>query len=305
VDLGRTGAAAVSGQATLPAFARLLCDDAAMFPPGLAPPAEAVPTHRRHEKAAYAEMVGPLIVAAPALRELASLLPAADGDVPLPVAVTVPAGPRDAGPALAAVSDLPVTLRALEVAVPDGMGVADLLDAVDSACGAAPAAEVFVEIPRDIRRDAMIAALAETRYRAKFRTGGVRAELYPDEAELAAAITAVVAAGLPFKATAGLHHAVRNTDPETGFEQHGFLNLLLATDAALHGGGEAELAGTLAERDSAEIAARISALPEERVVTARAHFMSFGTCSISDPLTELTGLDLLPALLAPLTGGTA
>jgi hypothetical protein len=38
--------------------------------------------------------------------------------------------------------------------------------------------------------------------------------------ERLAAIAAVVAAGVSFKPTAGLHHALRNTDPETGFEQH-------------------------------------------------------------------------------------
>lgn len=64
---------------------------------------------------------------------------------------------------------------------------------------------------------------ASTRYQAKFRTGWMSAEQYPDDAGLASAIRAVVDAGVPFKATAGLHHAVRSIDPETGLEQHGVL----------------------------------------------------------------------------------
>lgn len=157
---------------------------------------------------------------------------------------------------------------------------------------------VAVEVPRDDRRADVVAALAGTRHTAKFRTGGVRADLYPDEAELAAAVAAVVRAGVPFKATAGLHHALRNTDPDTGFEQHGFLNLLTATDAALRGAEETELATLLAERDPATVTERVRHL-DPRV---REAFRSFGTCSIADPTTEMVDLGLLdPDLTKDLT----
>ncbi|MDJ0429161.1 hypothetical protein QNA19_24815, partial [Rhodococcus fascians] len=69
------------------------------------------------------------------------------------------------------------------------------------------------------RRADFLAALTGSQFAAKFRTGGVVAEAYPDEDELASALATVIASGVPFKATAGLHHAVRNTDPHTGFEQ--------------------------------------------------------------------------------------
>jgi hypothetical protein len=296
LDLGRTGTEAVTTPA-LPAFARGLCDDAAIFPPGLAPLSEAVPAHVRHVGSPYAELVGPLVVSAASLEELAGLVPVEDGHQ-LDLAVTLPEGPSGLPEVLGAVSALPVRLRALEVAVPAPMTAAALVEALDAA-GVDETVEVFVEVPRDERRPEIIAALPDTRYRAKFRTGGVKAELYPDEAELATAIEAVVAAGVPYKATAGLHHAIRNTDPETGFEQHGFLNLLLATDAALRGADTDELVRLLADRDGAAIAARVAALPEERVLATRAAFRSFGTCSISDPLTELIALGLLPESVSP------
>ena len=72
--------------------------------------------------------------------------------------------------------------------------------------------------------------------RLKFRTGGLTADAFPSAAELAACIDAALDRETPFKCTAGLHHAVRHTDPETGFEHHGFLNVLLATRVALDGG---------------------------------------------------------------------
>ena len=41
---------------------------------------------------------------------------------------------------------------------------------------------------------------------------------------------------VPFKCTAGLHHAVRYTDPTTGFRHHGVLNILVATARAVPAG---------------------------------------------------------------------
>jgi hypothetical protein len=277
---------------SVPAFAKSLCDDAAVFPPGLSPLPDAVAAHARHSASPYAELVGPLVLAAPALTELAGLLGPGDR---LDLAVTAPNGPEQLPAVFAAAGALPVRLRALEVAVPAGQAPSEFFAELDRACAASEDVAVFVEVPRDVRRAEIIETCAATRYRAKFRTGGVRAELYPDEAELAAAIRSVVDARVPFKATAGLHHAIRNTDPSTGFEQHGYLNLLLATDAAVDFADEAEIAAILAERDARKIAGRVANLDDARVSAARERFLSFGTCSIIEPLTELVDLDLVPA----------
>jgi hypothetical protein len=50
----------------LRAFTALL-DDAAVFPPGNLPLAEAVNAHHGHRRSAYAELVGPLVLPAAAL----------------------------------------------------------------------------------------------------------------------------------------------------------------------------------------------------------------------------------------------
>ncbi|TDB97452.1 hypothetical protein [Actinomadura sp. 7K534] len=273
----------------VPTFARGLCDDAAVFPPGLAPLTEAVPAHRAHRAAPYAGLVGPLVLPASALRDLDRLL---DDRDPLDLSVTAPGGPCEAAKALVTAADLPIDLRGLEVAVPPGMRPDEffrVLGRVD--------VPLYVEVPRDERRPAMIAAIAARGHRAKFRTGGVKANLYPTPEELAAAIQAVAGAGVPFKATAGLHHPVRNTDPETGFHQHGFLNLLLAADAALNGSPLGDLAAILADRDARSVAHRVARLGESGTAAARALFLSFGTCSITDPVTELTDLGLLGPVL--------
>ena len=273
-----------------------LFDDAAVFPPGSLPIEEAVPGHVAHRRGAHAELVGAFVLAAKDIDRLAELtadLP--EGSFDLSVTVALP-GVSDA---LAAARRIPaVRLAGLEVAVPDGVAADTVVPALAEAIDDDPDLTVYVEVPRDDRREALLAALAGTPCLAKFRTGGVRAELHPDEHELAAAVLAATRAGVAFKATAGLHHALRNTDPETGFEQHGFLNLLLATDAALKGAGEAELVALLADRDGGRVAERVRALsPQVRDV-----FRSFGTCSVAEPATESAGLGLLPAtVVADLT----
>lgn len=270
-----------------------LCDDAAIFPPGNLPLAEAVTAHLAHRASPHRRVVGPFVIGAASVPKLAALLedrPAASFDV----AVTVPE-PAAVGEALAAVELVPALVPvAVEVAVPLGMAADEVVPALDSALAGRPDMAVFVELPRDERRAELVAELSGTSYLAKLRTGGVEAHLYPDEAELAAAVIATARAGLPFKATAGLHHAVRNTDPDTGFEQHGFLNVIAAVDAAFAGAEQAEVAAVLADRDAARIAGRVRALGE-RTDRVREQFRSFGTCSIDDPVVELNALGLGPA----------
>ncbi|MEJ7755398.1 MAG: hypothetical protein WKF83_02780 [Nocardioidaceae bacterium] len=121
---------------------------------------------------------------------------------------------------------------------------------------------VFVEAPRrDPQRasqcDAALEAAAEAGVRLKFRTGGVAAEAFPSEQELAGAIVAAVARGVPFKCTAGLHNAARHRDAATGFEHHGFLNVLLATSLAVEGAATADLSAMLAEVDGTTLASQV------------------------------------------------
>lgn len=282
------GGVVAGGVPGVPALVAGLCDDAAVFPPGLAPLPDAVRAYRDRQDRWYAGLVGSLVLAASALPQLGPLLPAG---ARLPLSVTLPGGPADLPAVLADAAALPVELRSIEVAVPEGMATTEFLDLLGE--GPAGPLDVYVQVPRDLRRVAILEALASSsgRLRAKFRTGGVRADLHPDEAELAAGVAAVVGAGVPFKATAGLHHAVRNTDPRTGFEQHGFLNLLLATDALVRGGTESDARTLLAERGSATVAGLARAVEPG----VRAAFTSFGTCSITEPRDELVALGVLTA----------
>ncbi|MFC0863666.1 hypothetical protein ACFHYQ_15290 [Sphaerimonospora cavernae] len=276
-----------------------LFDDAALFPPGNAPMADAVPAHRRHRASWYARFVGPFICADTRLAELPA-------DVAISVVVTGgPAAIERLGEGLSeGLGPLPNAV-ALEVS-----GVADPADAAAAvtalrnwtsggrASGGRTSdpdrgAAGFVEVPRGEASLPVLDVLAGTAFLAKFRTGGLQPQAFPSEAELAGAIVACADRGLPFKCTAGLHHAVRHTAPGTGFEHHGFLNVLLATSAALDGVAADEVAEVLAERDAVAVADRIRALGDDDVAAARRMFRSFGTCSIDEPLDDLAALRLI------------
>ena len=125
---------------------------------------------------------------------------------------------------------------------------------------------------------------------AKFRTGGLAAELFPTPVELAAVICACRDRDLPFKLTAGLHHAVRHLDPETGFTHHGFVNVL-AADAGRRrrrrGGRGRRAAGRAPTR------CRWSSARPARRDAPRPLWVGFGSCSILEPLTDLIRLGLV------------
>ncbi|GHC81670.1 hypothetical protein GCM10007079_21870 [Nocardiopsis terrae] len=268
-----------------------LFDDAALFPPGNAPMGEAIPAHWGHRTSRRAPYVGPFLVSDARTAELRAVLAREDGGHgPLAVAVTVPGGADGVAAAVEAVcADPALSLVGTEVAAEPGQAARTAAVLT----GALPAgAEGYVEVARGDGAAADTAALAGTGASAKFRTGGVTAAAHPGEHELASLLAAAVGAGVPFKCTAGLHHAVRHTSTE-GFEQHGFLNVLLATHALRTGGTPADAEAVLADRDGPALAARAAALTAAEAEGVRSSFRSFGTCSITEPLEDLVVLGAL------------
>ena len=182
------------------------------------------------------------------------------------------------------------------------------MDALAHAARSAPAGvTTYVEIP--IERDPvdLLAALATHGARAKVRTGGVTPDAFPPPRALARFIRLAADQGVPFKATAGLHHPIRAEYPLT-YEpaaatgtMYGFLNLFLAAGFAQEGLTIAEIEQVLEERDPAAFAfdeagvrwrglhAGVDALGTLRTRVAA----SFGSCSFTEPVGELRALGLL------------
>ncbi|WP_066373752.1 hypothetical protein [Herbidospora mongoliensis] len=124
----------------------------------------------------------------------------------------------------------------------------------------------------------------------KIRCGGLTREAFPSPEEVARFITFCTRNGIPFKATAGLHHAVRHYDATLGVWRHGFLNLLLATHAALHEGDPLPI---LATSDADRLVRLAVAVTEEEAVSTRATMISYGSCSTGQPIADLRELGLI------------
>lgn len=278
--------------APIPGLLRGLIDDAAVFPPGNAPLPDAVLAHRRYRTSWYADLVGPLLVPASAVDELTQLLEPGEG---LPIGLIGDTGLSGLPAAMAALDPDRAALGQVEVAVAkrgeDPMpGLDTLLDLLARSDGLDGYAETPLTWGLLGALDRLAQARADgVRVAAKFRTGGLAAELFPTTLELAAVICACRDRQLPFKLTAGLHHALRYVDPETGFTHHGFLNVLVGTVAAQQGAEVAEVSDLLAATDPVPL---IEVVRRQRGAD-RPLWVGFGTCSIDEPLTDLVQLHLL------------
>jgi hypothetical protein len=280
--------------AGVPAVFDGLFDDAAVFPPGNVPLPQALIDHGHHRKAWYAPMVGPLVLPAARIREVTD---GPGGDDVFEVSLTAKAG--DAGLAASlgwAAAAKHLDLRAVELAEEArSRAPASFVDAVAAAVNDLPEeVVVYVETRSTEVMDAVLAvAGGERAWRIKLRTGGVVADAFPTEDELAGLVTGCVARAVPFKCTAGLHHAVRHTAADTGFEHHGFLNVMLAVYDAVQTRDQAAVAATLAQRDGRVLGGRLSQLGITGVAALRAPFVSLGTCSVTEPIDDLIALGLV------------
>ena len=122
----------------------------------------------------------------------------------------------------------------------------------------------------------------EPGFGAKVRCGGARV---PTVEELAGFILECREQEVAFKATAGLHHALR-----TGGE-HGFLNLLAA---CVFGDEEEALRDDAFELDAESFRWRGHAAgPDELARVRRKLFSGIGSCSFDEPVAELQALGIL------------
>jgi len=302
-----------------------LIDYAGLFPPAGLQMQPAVEEYGTVRAGPWASVCGRFIVPASRVFELCEQLEVlTEGAVlpPYPLSVIVDAGTDSRawiGNAINLLgtlvkcnaAGLPVRIEALEVPVPPVAAVRDTYDPVIGQFGMIAQnaglrkLPIYIEIPRtdrymDLLPGAM-AAISRAKFGAKLRCGGAMKAAFPSSVEVAAFLRAAFAEQVAFKATAGLHHPVRHLDPQTGFDMHGFLNIMAATIALLDGASDDEVIAILEERDEKAFTVTNDAFfwrnrtaTAQRIQTARSSgFVAYGSCSLEEPLQDLMALGLL------------
>ena len=264
-----------------------LVDDAALFPPGNAPMPVALTEHARYREAPWAAAIGPFLCPVSRVGELLAALPP---DQQLRLALVVDATGDELHQARrSAKADPRISLVAVEAAHARLGDQAVVMGQHLSHLGGAGG---YLEVDRSGFEESLDLVAGSGWAAAKYRTGGVTPEAFPSERELAAFLVACAVREVPFKLTAGLHHAVRSTTDD-GFEQHGLLNVLVATRVAQTGGSVEDVAVPLALRSADPLLGFVTHWDEGTCTGVRDAFRSFGCCGVTDPLGDLAALGLL------------
>jgi hypothetical protein len=287
-----------------------IVDYAGTFPPASLPLKEALSSYAAASRSAEHWVLGRLVLPASNLDEFERLVRAIDvaGIAPLTVTVilggdtSAQAQQLDAVAAFNARLGGKAVIASVEFPPLSPSNIREMRPRVPGVL------EPFFEVPVDAELERRVGAIAVVGGSAKVRTGGVTPGAFPGPEDLARFIGGCDDAGIAFKATAGLHHAVRGNHPltyEAGSPEspmYGFLNVCLASALVRSGAALEEVADALGESSADAFQFRDDGLTwKQRTIetaalaeTRRRLFRSFGSCAIREPIDELASLRLVP-----------
>jgi hypothetical protein len=245
-----------------------LVDDAALFPPTSLHMDEALARHRRDVESGNPVLTHRFLCPASRIDRLRSM---AERPPRIGLIVDTPEVPP--------FDDLPVDI--VELPLPEDESVEDLAGRL----ALPPEVRLFAEVS-----PGKVSVTVPRGAGLKVRCGGLTAEAFPPVEQLGLFIRFCVERDVPFKATAGLHHAVRHFDPSLGVDRHGFLNLLLAVCEVVEGRDPVPVLRTT---DVGQLVRLARAVPEDCAERARRLLVSYGSCSTHTPIEDLHALGLI------------
>ncbi|HMT07507.1 MAG TPA: hypothetical protein PKA82_05845 [Pyrinomonadaceae bacterium] len=283
-------------------------DYAGLFPPSAVSMPEAVLNYATYRNSNYSWMLGRFVVSVARLEEFyEAARDFVSRDAAHSWRVAVVAG-----------EDLHATIRQVEdFNATNGPGIvcdviemkADTVYQIESISKSLPrAVTVYFEIDPKVELVEKLMAIAAGGQRAKLRTGGITPEAFPKSVDIVRFVTACVAANVPFKATAGLHHPIRCFRPLT-YEansakgtMHGFLNLFLMTGFAIESYRRSFLEDVMEEEFEEVFAVEPQSISWRGEYALNVHqierlrtigIQSFGSCSFDEPVADLQTLGML------------
>ncbi len=166
----------------------------------------------------------------------------------------------------------------------------------------------YFELPLDENLTDSIVILAVTKHRAKIRTGGTAPEAFPTAEQITHFMRICLAANVPFKATAGLHHPLRCQKPLT-YEKdappemmNGFLNVVLAAGFLQQGFKPKLIRELLMDKrednflfnDDGILWRQEYFISTSQLKNLRTRgAISFGSCSFVEPINDLKEIGIL------------
>ncbi|HEX6576302.1 MAG TPA: hypothetical protein VF042_15145 [Gemmatimonadaceae bacterium] len=291
---------------SLRAFLAGIVDYAGLFPPARLDMGSAVHAYAKYLKGSDSDLLGRFVIPVSRLDEFA-----ADAEALL-------TSSSDPWRLSAIVSDdLPHARTLIEHfnASHSGRAICDTVETVVNshddirhAVSAFPDdVSLFLEVGSQADPAYLVSEIATTSASAKIRTGGTVASAIPSPDQVLRFISSCIEQGVPFKATAGLHHAIRGEYPLT-YEPNspravmfGYLNVFLAAAFCAAGASESAVLGALEETNASAFRFDDTGVWwgdhvivfEQLTVVRQAVATSFGSCSFVEPVSEARDLNLI------------
>lgn len=299
--------------ASLRSFLSGIVDYAGLFPPAELDMRSAVRNYAEYRAGTDHDLLGRFVVPSSRLDEFAEassgMLQQGDGSIPWCLSVLI----RD---------DLPEARRAMIAFTSSHMSTSDaghsLCDAIElRARDERQMIDAVKAFPRPLRQffeisfepgfERMLEVVSGCRSSAKLRMGGVTPDAFPSSETIVRFVAACNELGVPFKATAGLHHPLCGNYPLTydtnalRGTMYGYINLLLASAFIRKGMAEGDARAILEESsadafsfDESGVSWRGNALNRDDLRMTRSRlFLSFGSCSFREPVDEARALGFI------------
>lgn len=284
-----------------------LVDYAGLFPPAGLPLDVVVDQYGRYRAGRHAWMLGRLVVPAERLADTDAAARRAGASVDEPWRISALVGTAEHGQAFAAAIAArhrqpgAIRVEAIEAVGETANDIARLAALWPTEL------ERYVEVPADPDPAPLMDALSAAGLFGKIRAGGVTTDRFPTTGQLARFLLRARDAGVPMKATAGLHHAVRGDyrltyAPDSAkATMHGFVNLVLAATLLAAGKIDEALADACLDDDRPDafkLSGRAGAwlngvvTYSELAHARRSLVRSVGSCSFDEPVAEIEALDL-------------